>query len=136
LKARKQTRDAASVRKAPTTPRRGPTVTRFCDKVEFVGLGVQIPANPTRCLIWILSAFLILATLDRIPDPAAARRNGSSQYAAIHFPLVDTAEPPPSVFVPAAGLVVVGVEPAHSAGLVSSVALLERAGDASPPRPF
>ena len=36
-------------------------------------------------LAWILGAFLILATLDRVPDPPAANPNGSQMsVSAIH----------------------------------------------------
>jgi hypothetical protein len=109
-----------------------PSVVAILSAVRRVEAGRM---KAVSCLTWLLALLVVMASLDRLPDPPAARPDyAQSKSSGPHEQPADAAAPCPGL--------VVALHPLSNHGTVaisepvpprSQIVVLERASDTSPP---
>jgi hypothetical protein len=108
-----------------------------CDRLDPVALDVKSPIKSICCMVWILGALLMIATLDKIPDPPAANPK-HAQISASCLDKHSVAARTLCVSIDALFHLPVRIVVADAVELLpysDQIVLVERAADSSPPLP-
>jgi hypothetical protein len=107
----------------------------LCDMLLTVNHVMRVPLKLLRCMVWVLGAFLILAAIDKVPDPPAANPNSAWLSALwVHQGPVAVVTPFPMVSKPPHLPVRISVRDEAENCLCKDLTIpLERAADSSPP---
>lgn len=118
----------------PANCETNPTRPLACGTLKGVTARPPVRATLLCCLAWLLGALLVMASLDRIPDPAATSPKAQSVAVSLHEHSMDAAAsrilvaPPPELRLPARTPASVEISPVRQ-----STVLIDHAADPSPP---